>query len=271
MSDTDFPSTDALFDMTHKKSRAAVLEFGGVAAGMEALFRDELVADIGRAREHMMGGIGVLLKESSYFIHGNKCYVVLISRDALLYKKWQSVHFGVGSKSIAINSSGVSSAGRTSNSLHGVLQMFSAKTTGIELSKNLVRYNLDPVRFVSLVSLPVAPSLIPSCAGRDPQVRRTDAPPQGVPVSAGENPEAPRREPVVQAAEEPPGEPALLASSPAYAQAAGGPVFLASSPSYEQAAGGPVFLASSPSYEQAAGGPVFLPPSPSGGQAAGTR
>ena len=137
MSDTDFPSVDALFDVAGKKSRAVVLEFDGVAPGREARFRDELVADIGRAREQMMGGHGFLVKEASYFTHGKTCYIVLVSRDALLYKKWRSVHSGIGAKNMTINSSGISASGKTSNSLHGILETFATKTTGLELSNNL--------------------------------------------------------------------------------------------------------------------------------------
>jgi hypothetical protein len=157
MSDTDFPSVDALFDVAGKKSRAVVLEFDGVAPGREARFRDELVADIGRAREQMMGGHGFLVKEASYFTHGKTCYIVLVSRDALLYKKWRSVHSGIGAKNMTINSSGISASGKTSNSLHGILETFATKTTGLELSNNLVRYNQDPVRVFHFLLVHLSP------------------------------------------------------------------------------------------------------------------
>jgi hypothetical protein len=134
------------------KARLAVFRFPPIPQEERENFMKAVVRRIAMAREMMFGGIGFVVKRSTYFGDEANFWVALIARDSLLFSKWFDVNKGLGTLGFRIYHLVSEVRGPMRESLHGVVDMFEDQTTLAEVVANALDYNKDVVTCLAWLS-----------------------------------------------------------------------------------------------------------------------
>ena len=135
---------DDLIETPGLKSRTACLKFPWVHPDMQAAVMNDITSRMHKAHKLHKGGIGMLVRESSYFTAEDGLWIVLIGYWAPFFSKWHAVYRGLGALDIRVSHVSLHFPGRMRGCLQGAADAFPDDTTVEELSGRLVVYEHDP-------------------------------------------------------------------------------------------------------------------------------